>query len=119
AAVFALLSATYKHLDIVLSGGTRPFAYPLLEEITGALGAVLLAPLVIGAARRWPLRGPRWWRWLPLHLAGMLAFAVLSTTWMWGSRSLLSPLLGLGAYDYGAMPLRYFMELPKQAIIFG
>lgn len=119
AASFALLSAIYKHLDVVLSGGTRPFAYPLLEELTGGLGAVLLAPLVIGAARRWPLLGPRGWRWLPAHLVGMLAFGVLSTTWMWASRSLLSPLLGLGAYDYGAMPLRYLMELPKQAIIFG
>lgn len=119
AAVFALLSAIYKHLDVVLSGGTRSFAYPLLEEITGGLGAVLLAPLVIGAARRWPLLGPRGWRWLPAHVAGMLAFGVLSTTWMWASRSLLSPLLGLGPYDYGAMPLRYLMELPKEAIIFG
>jgi len=119
AAVLAPLSAIYKHLDVVLSGGTRPFAYPLLEEMTGALGAVLLAPLVIGASRRWPLLGPRGWRWLPAHLAGMLAFAVLSTTWMWASRSLLAPLLGLGHYDYGAMPLRYFMELPKEAIVFS
>lgn len=119
AAVFALLSAIYKHLDVVLSGGTRSFAYPLLEEITGALGAVLLAPLVIGAARRWPLLGPRGWQWLPVHLAGLLAFGVLSTTWMWASRSLLLPLVGLGPYDYGAMPLRYLMELPKEAIIFG
>ena len=35
---------------------------------------------------------------------------------MWGSRSILFPLFGLGAYDYGRMPARYFMEFPSQLI---
>jgi len=35
---------------------------------------------------------------------------------MWGLRSLLYPLAGLGPYDYGVMPLRYWMELPLQVI---
>jgi two-component system, LytTR family, sensor kinase len=119
AAAFALLSAVYKYLEVVVSGGSRYFAYPLLEELTGAASAVLLAPLVIGAARRWPVLERRGWRWLPIHAAAMLGFGVLSTSFMWLSRSAVWPLLGLGAYDYGMMPLRYLMELPKQAIIFG
>jgi two-component system, LytTR family, sensor kinase len=35
---------------------------------------------------------------------------------MWGSRLILFPLFGLGNYDYGAMPVRYFMEFPSQLI---
>jgi two-component system, LytTR family, sensor kinase len=119
AAAVGLLSALYKHLDVLVSGGTRSFAVPLLDELTGAAGVVLLAPLVVGAARRWPLLATGGWRWLPIHLAGLFAFAAVATTWMWVSRSALSPLLGLGTYDYGDMPLRYLMELPKQAVIFG
>lgn len=119
ATAFALLSAIYKYLEVVVSGGSRYFAYPLLEELTGAASAVLLAPFVIAGARRWPVLERRGWRWLPVHAGAMLAFGVLSTSLMWLSRSALWPLLGLGAYDYGMMPLRYVMELPKQAIIFG
>src|SRR5579864_8399861 len=37
---------------------------------------------------------------------------------MWGLRSALFPLAGLGPYDYGVMPLRYLMELPMQLIAF-
>ncbi len=37
---------------------------------------------------------------------------------MWASRSLLYPLAGLGSYDYGRMPVRYFMEFPVQLIGF-
>ena len=35
---------------------------------------------------------------------------------MWGSRVLLFPLFGLGPYDYGKMPTRYFMEFPIQML---
>jgi two-component system, LytTR family, sensor kinase len=38
---------------------------------------------------------------------------------MWAARTVLFPLFGLGSYDYGKMPERYFMEFPYQVIGFG
>src|SRR5262249_40523828 len=56
---------------------------------------------------------------VPLHIAGAVGFGAAATSLMWASRSLLFPLLGLGAYDYGRMPHRYFMEFPIQLIVYA
>lgn len=42
--------------------------------------AALLAPLVLAAARRWPLDRGRWRRHLGLHLLGMVLFCVIHVT---------------------------------------
>jgi LytS/YehU family sensor histidine kinase len=52
------------------------------------------------------------------HLGAMVCYALAHTSLMWGSRLVLFPLLGLGRYDYGTMPTRYFMEFPSQFIYY-
>ncbi|HEX2207760.1 MAG TPA: histidine kinase [Longimicrobium sp.] len=115
ATLLGLLSFAYYWLDDVVRGYPTPALEPLVEELTGAWGAMLLAPFAIRLARRYP-PAPRW-RALA-HVGGLLALSAASTTWNWAARSLLFPLLGLGQYDYGRMPLRYLMELPKGAILY-
>lgn len=115
ATLLGLLSFTYYWLDDVVRGYPTPALEPLVEELTGCWGGMLLVPLGIRLARRYP-PAPHW-RMLA-HVGGVLVFSAASTTWNWATRSLLFPLLGLGRYDYGRMPLRYLMELPKGAIIY-
>jgi LytS/YehU family sensor histidine kinase len=62
--------------------------------------------------RRYPPR----WRTLPQHVALLIGASIATTSLMWGARVMLFPAVGLGPYDYGAMPARYFMEFPLQAI---
>jgi signal transduction histidine kinase len=106
-------------LDELATGGDSDPWLKLLEELSGAYLAVLLLPLLVRMARRFPLGGGRLLRHLPLHLAGALGFAAAHTTLMWISRSLLVPLFGLGSYDYGHLPTRYLMELPLQLAIYS
>lgn len=113
--LLGLLSFAYYWLDDVVRGNPTPPLEPLVEELTGYWGAVLLAPLGIRLARRYP--PALHWRMLA-HAGGLLGLSAASTTWNWGARSLLFPALGLGRYDYGQMPLRYLMELPKGAILY-
>ena len=115
ATLLGLLSFAYYWLDDVARGYPTPALEPLVEEVTGAWGAVLLAPLGIRVARRYP---PTRYAHLPVHLGALLALSAAATTWNWVVRSLLFPPLGLGRYDYGRMPLRYLMELPKGAILY-
>jgi two-component system, LytTR family, sensor kinase len=104
----------------VLAEGERATPWrPFINELTGALVAGLLFFPVRAFVRRFPLSAATWPRRLPLYLPALLLCGGTATTVMWGLRSLLYPLAGLGRYDYGVMPLRYFMELPLQAIWFS
>ncbi|HEX2079343.1 MAG TPA: histidine kinase [Longimicrobium sp.] len=115
ATLLGLLSFSYYWLDDVVRGHPSPPLEPLVEELTGAWGVMLLVPFAVRLARRHP---PALRRRGLAHAGGVLAFSAASTTWNWVTRSLLFPLLGLGPYDYGQMPLRYLMELPKGAILY-
>ncbi|HEY0017696.1 MAG TPA: histidine kinase [Longimicrobium sp.] len=115
ATLLGLLSFTYYWLDDVVRGTPTPPLATLTEELTGYWGAALLVPIGIRAARRYP--PGLHWRVL-VHAGVLLALSAAATTWNWIIRSLLFPLLGLGRYDYGRMPLRYLMELPKGAILY-
>ncbi|MBB5016058.1 sensor histidine kinase [Rehaibacterium terrae] len=106
-------------LDELAASGRANAGIKLLEEFSGAYLAVLLVPLIVRAARRFPLRGRGALFNLPVHLLGALAFAATHTTLMWLSRSLLAPLFGLGVYQYGHLPTRYLMELPMQLAIYA
>jgi hypothetical protein len=82
----------------------------MLEECTGAYAALLLFPIVVAVERKFPLTLGRWRRAWPAHVAAFLGTSVVHTTLMAVSRTTLYPLLGHGAYDYGRMSVRYFME---------
>lgn len=115
ATLLGLLSFAYYWLDDVVRGNPGSMLPTLVEELTGYWGAVFLLPVGIRVARRYPpALAPR----ILIHAAVLLALSAASTTWNWGARSLLFPALGLGRYDYGRMPLRYLMELPKGAILY-
>lgn len=116
--LLGLLSFAYMALDEVVRGRDLPVAEPLIEELTGAYAGALLFFAVLALVRRRPIRWENAIGRLPVYLAAMLAFSFAHTSLNWLLRSLAFPALGLGAYDYGAMPLRYAMELPKDVIVF-
>jgi LytS/YehU family sensor histidine kinase len=53
-----------------------------------------------------------------VHFGILLAGSFVHTSLNWGLRLVLFPLAGLGHYDYGLMPTRYFMELPADVIFY-
>jgi two-component system LytT family sensor kinase len=111
------LDVVYRSLDRVTRG--HPSAWPeiLIEQATGYYGLMALLPAVFWVARRWRLR------WsvttIGVYLAALVCLSIVHTSLLWGSRTLLFPLLGLGPYDYGAMPVRYLMEFPSDVIAFA
>lgn len=108
----ATLLFFYKWLDRVTNGDHTPWLFPFITELDGVFcGAILFLPFYAFMRRR-PLTARR----VPLYAVLMLLFAFVDTSMMWGTRLLLFPLAGFGHYDYGAMPMRYFMELPIQIL---
>jgi two-component system, LytTR family, sensor kinase len=111
------LGVVYRSLDHVARGHPADWASTSLEQITGYYGAMFLLPVIFWVTRRWPLSlSPRVIR---AHVLAVVGLSIVHTSWMWGSRLILFPLLGLGPYDYGAMPMRYFMEFPSDLIAYA
>jgi len=117
--LFGFLLFLYHYLAALAVRQPQAPLAPFIEELTGALAGGLLFFPIRWLVRRLPLASPRWPRRLPVYLLAVLVFGAAATTLMWGLRSLLFPLAGLGAYDYGVMPLRYLMELPLQVVWIG
>lgn len=108
---YGLLTFLYRHLDHVARHADIPAVVPLVEQMTGvAAGLLLLLPFP-AFVRRFPLRRGTWLRNAPAHVAAMIGFSVSHTWLMARSRELLFRLLDLGAYDYGDMRVRYWMEM--------
>jgi two-component system LytT family sensor kinase len=119
ACVFGLLQFWYHYMAAIADGRYVRFLDPLISEYTGALAAaILFFPLRL-VALRFRLDKPGWWRCVPVYLIAFVTASVCGTSMMWASRSMLFPLFGLGQYDYGRMPQRYFMEFPYQLMGFG
>jgi two-component system, LytTR family, sensor kinase len=104
------------YLDDVTRSEHGTLVRRLVEETTGAYAALLLFPVVVAVERAFPLTRGRWRRAWPAHLATFLGLSVVHTTLMAVSRATLYPLFGHGAYDYGRMPVRYFMEASVDVI---
>jgi two-component system LytT family sensor kinase len=117
-AVGFTLQVTYLWLDDLVRDERGTLVTRLLEEGTGSFGAFVLSGMVFLAWRAARRRSGTVWRRAPAFLLLGLALSVLNTSWMWTSRTVLAPLLGLGAYDYGRMPLRYLMEAPGSLLGF-
>jgi two-component system, LytTR family, sensor kinase len=114
--LFGLLLFLYHYLAALAAREPRTPLAPFIEELTGAfVGGLVFFP-IRWLVRRLPLTARDWPRRLPVYLLSLPVFGVAATTLMWGLRSVLFPLAGLGSYDYGVMPLRYLMELPMQVI---
>ncbi|HEX7090095.1 MAG TPA: sensor histidine kinase [Longimicrobiales bacterium] len=119
ATAVGLLRTGYVYLEHVTVGRTTSPLAPLIEELGAAWAAAAFFPVIIVLARRFPLDRRGWARNVPAQVGGALAFAIYHTTTMWATRAALFPLAGLGAYDYGRMPIRYAMEFPQQLITFS
>jgi two-component system LytT family sensor kinase len=117
-ALAGLLLFAYRYLEVLANYGKESPLHPLINELTGAFAAGLMYFPIRRLVRRLPLDARTWPRRLPVYLLAMLALAPAVTTLIWGLRIVIYPLAGLGRYDYGVMPLRYFMELPIQAVVF-
>ena len=111
-----LLQFSYRYLDTVTREQYESPLIKLIEEFTGAYTCFLFIPVAIWVTRRFPLGGGGWLRHLPMHLLAIVSGGAACTSLMWGSRVILFPLAGLGPYDYGRMPTRYFMEFPLQVL---
>ena len=108
-----LLEFFYHYLDAVSRAYNVNFRIPLIEEVTASYAALVLVLTAIWATRRF-----RSWPLAPLHLVTLVLTSAAHTSLNWGFRALLFPLFGLGAYDYGIMPTRYFMEFPSDTLVY-
>jgi signal transduction histidine kinase len=116
----AILLTEYRYLDDLSRNRSGTFGIRALEEVTGVYTAFVLLPLVLCAAD-WYLFRPNRGSWLQVafwHLAAGIAFGLAHTWLMAISRQIISPLVGLGSYDYGIMFYRYPMELSNDLIGF-
>jgi two-component system LytT family sensor kinase len=107
----AVLFFLYHYLDDLAREHTGTFGLRILEEFTGVYTVFLLLPLVLRLADLYLFKSIGWLRLISCHLAAAVGFSFLHTSLMALSRWLLSPLVGLGSYNYGAMRFRYPMEL--------
>ena len=110
------LRFTYKYFDDVARREPDTFAQRIIEESTGTYAAMVLFIAVAAFAWAYPLDRPGWRKRIPAHLAVMIAVSIAHTTLLLVSRSVIFPLVGLGAYDYGYMPARYVMEFGNDAV---
>ena len=118
ATAFGLLEFAYRYLDVLTRQQHESPLIKLIEEMTGSYSAFLWVPAVIWITRRYPLDARNWLRNLSKYALLLVLASFMATSFMWASRSVIFPLVGLGPYDYGTMPTRYFMEFPIQAIGF-
>ena len=112
-ALFALsflLRFAYFYLDDLTRHASGTFLRRVLEEGTGHLTALALFPLIVMAERAFPVDQGRWRRAWPTHLAIYVLFSAIHTTSIAAARAVVFPAVGLGAYDYGLMSVRYVME---------
>jgi hypothetical protein len=109
----------YRHLDDVADGAAGPGLEPFINEFTGVYGGFLLFFAVRALHRRIPLRSSTWLARLPLYAAALVAMSLAHTTWNWATRSLLYPIIGLGAYQYGSIPVVHLMEFPVDLLAFS
>jgi two-component system, LytTR family, sensor kinase len=118
ATLVSFLGFWYRYLEDVVTGYHHTIVWRAIDELTGAVYGVpiVVATLVVG----WyfPLDREHWRKSLPVHVVALLVFSAIHTSLNWGVRIVLYPLFGLGAYNYGAMPLRYVMEFPNDVIFY-
>lgn len=115
---FGFLNFEYRYLDDLANNRQHTLAMRMFEEMTGAYTGLVLFPLLVWLARRTRIRQNNWSRTVPLNLLIMVGFSVCDTRLMSLSRSVLSPVFGLGRYDYGIMLYRYPMEFAKHVLLF-
>jgi two-component system LytT family sensor kinase len=113
--IFVLIFS-YRYLDDLSRERPGTFGVRFLEEFTGVYSVFVILPLVFRMAGSYLFKSMGWLRLIGLHLLSAVAFSFLHTSLMAVSRWILSPLVGLGSYDYGIMRFRYPMELSNDLL---
>ena len=116
----AILLTGYRYLDDLSRNRPGTLAIRSLEEITGVYTAFVLLPLVFRAADLYLFR-PKRMNWVLTgfwHIVAGVTFSLAHTSLMAITREIISPLVGLGRYDYGIMFYRYPMELSNDLVGF-
>ncbi len=111
-----LLQANAVWLNELAEGGGTPASRFFACELTGAMSAFVLLPIVRTAVLNAPVSARRWLRFFGFHALGCTLYSSLHVALMLGSRSLLYPLFGWGPYHYGPLPLRVPMEWHKDVL---
>lgn len=113
-----LLMFAHFYLDVLARGRSEVVGIKLTEELTASTGAAVTLLLPLAILRR--VRAAHWsgWRVAAAHGVLLVVFSVLHTSWNWATRSAVFPLLGMGSYDYGRMPVRYAMEFPTDVVVY-
>jgi sensor histidine kinase YesM len=116
----AILLTGYRYLDDLSRNRPGTFDIRALEEITGVYTAFVLLPFVIWIADLYLFRKNRLNRAAIVlcHIAAGVTFSLAHTYLMAITRQIISPLIGLGPYDYGIMFYRYPMELSNDLVGF-
>jgi two-component system LytT family sensor kinase len=114
----AVLLTGYKYLDDLSRQHTGKFPIRALEEITGVYSVLVLLPLIFRVANLYLFPHKSWPKVVVWHLLASIVFSAAHTTLMAISRQILSPLIGLGRYDYGIMIYRYPMEFSNDLVSF-
>ena len=129
-----LLKFWYLYLDDLARQHPDMLRMRILNESTGTVTFILLLPAIVWAARKFPFAGhpskPKagalgtpgerpWWKVAPIHLAVAVVLSFCHTSLMAISRIVLSPMVGLGPYDYGQMRWRYPMEFSNYVVLYA
>ena len=93
-----------------------PWSRPFLWELTGTFAAFLAFPIVLTAALNAPRPRGRWGRFLGLHFAAYLLYALVIPAIFLAIRYPFYALMGWGPYDYGPLVLKLPMEWIKQLV---
>ena len=117
--ITGFLRFNYKYFEDVANREGGTFAQRLIEESTGTYAAAILFVAVVAFVWRFPLDRPGGRRWIPAHVAAMVAYSVIHTTLLHLSRTAIFYARGMGEYDYGYMPARYVMEFGADAISYA
>jgi len=117
--VGALLKFWYLYLDDLARERASMFAQRVLEEGTGFFAFAVLIPAIVWVSRKFRFGDQHWYRIAPIHLAAAVVLSFFHTSLMAISRRALSPLVGMGPYDYGEMRWRYPMEFSNFVILYA
>jgi signal transduction histidine kinase len=116
--LLALASTDTSYTSRLAEGQHLPYFYPFLWEFTGHYAMLPLLPLIVLAFGRISIGRQNWYWTIPVHLAISVGIGAVHTLLMWGTRRELYRLLGLGTYNYGDMPYRFWMEYHKQLLVY-
>lgn len=108
--------ALHYYLSDVAAHVTGTLGQHLLEEMTGAYGAMLLVPFMGMLAMRFPFSRGRVWAALAANVAGLIAYTLAHTTIIYAMRAAFGPLFGM---HYRLTLIRYPSEAAGDVVYYA